>query len=180
MMMLESARLILRPWEECDAPAIAAGLNDYAVAQWLTIPFPYTLDMALNFIQSQNKSDAEYQFAIINKATGEVIGGTTLRNINPFHGTAAGGIWLGSAHHGHGYGTEAFNARIRFAFEQLNLRRIENGYFAGNEASRRMQLRLGYREEGMRRKSLFCPADGQYKNEYLTGLLREEWVPADK
>ena len=58
----------------------------------------------------------------------------------------------------------------------LGLRRIENGYFRGNEKSRRMQLKLGYKDEGIRRKRFLCLATNEYVDECITGLLKEEFI----
>jgi RimJ/RimL family protein N-acetyltransferase len=120
------------------------------------------------------------EWAIELRAEGRVIGGTSLERIDPFHGTAGGGIWLNSRYLGQGYGTEAFGERNRFAFENLGLRRLDNGFFVGNDASRRMQERLGYRIEGTKRQALRCMADGDIKDETITGLLREDWVRHEK
>jgi RimJ/RimL family protein N-acetyltransferase len=38
-----------------------------------------------------------------------------------------------------------------------------------------MQERLGYVIEGKRRKGFLCKADGEYKDEIITGLLKDEW-----
>ena len=39
----------------------------------------------------------------------------------------------------------------------------------------KMQKKLGYKIEGIRRKAFRCLADGKIKDEYITGLLKEEW-----
>ena len=75
------------------------------------------------------------------------------------------------------YGTEAFRKRAAFAFGELGLWRLENGFLAGNEASRAMQEKLGYKIEGLRRKGFRCMADGEYKDEYVTALLKEDFLP---
>jgi len=181
-MTIEIPRVHLREWQDSDAPALVDGLNNLTVTQWLAaLPYPFTLENARDFLahckrQAAEAPQSEYHFAIVLRESGEVIGGTSLNNIHPHHGTADGGIWINVRFHGQGYGTEAFDARARFAFETLGLRRLENGYLAGNEASRRMQERLGYKTEGMRRKGFLCRADGVLKDEYITGLLREEWI----
>ena len=46
---------------------------------------------------------------------------------------------------------EAFGVRIKYAFEELGLRRLENGYFMENEKQNKMQLRFGYKDEVIRR-----------------------------
>ena len=38
-----------------------------------------------------------------------------------------------------------------------------------------MQKYFGYKIEGKRRKKYYCMADGELKDEIITGLLKEEW-----
>jgi len=66
----------------------------------------------------------------------KVIGGVSISAINKIHGTAGGGIWINENFHGNGYGKEALAEKIRFSFEELGLRRLENGFFDGNESSK--------------------------------------------
>ncbi len=66
--------------------------------------------------------------------------------------------------------------RAEYCFEKLGLRRLENGYFAGNEKSKKMQEKLGYKDEGIRRKKYLCLATNEYVDECITGLLKEEFV----
>lgn len=39
-----------------------------------------------------------------------------------------------------------------------------------------MQLKFGYKDEGIRRKKFKSQATGNYEDEYITGLLKEEWI----
>lgn len=75
---------------------------------------------------------------------------------------------------------EAFSTREKYCFEKLNLRRLENGYFKENEKSRNMQYKLGYKDEGIRRKRYLCLATNDYVDECITGLLKEEFVDINK
>jgi ribosomal-protein-alanine N-acetyltransferase len=143
-MRLETERLILREWRRSDLDDLVAGLGDLAVAKWLaSVPNPYTRRHGLAWldycvISAKQRRRRSYEFAIVLKSEWRVIGGTSLDCIDRKHGTAGGGIWLNAKYHNHGYGTEAFGARLDFAFERLRLRRIENGYLLGNRASRNM------------------------------------------
>ena len=44
------------------------------------------------------------------------------------------------------------------------------------EKSHRMQLRFGYKDEGVRRQRFISRASGKIEDEYITGLLKEEWI----
>ena len=178
-MIIKSKRLILRNWKDEDIDDLVEGLNNINVAKWMAgVPFPYTKDDAKNFIEmvkNQNEK-VKISLAIVLKEDYKVIGGTELRNINKKDGTVSGGIWLNEKYQKNGYGTEAFSARIKYAFDVLGLRRIENGYFVNNEKSKKMQEKLGYKYEGIRRKKYLCLATNEYVDECITGLLKEEFI----
>jgi len=175
-VIIETDRLILRQYNLNDINDVVDGLNNINVTKWLAgAPYPYTNKDAEYFI---NKSINEklYKFAIVLKSENKVIGGTELSNIDLFNGTAGGGIWINEKYWGHGYGSEAFGARIKYAFEVLGLRRLENGYFKENEKSHKMQLRFGYKDEGIRRQRFVSKGSGKVEDEYITGLLKDEWI----
>lgn len=175
-VIIETERLILRQYKLEDVNDMVEGLNNLNVTKWLQgAPYPYTIKDAEYFI---NKSINEklYNFAIVLKSENKVIGGTQLTNIDFHNGTAGGGIWISEKYWGHGYGTEAFGARIKYAFEVLGLRRLENGYFKENEKSHKMQLRFGYKDEGIRRQKFISRGSGKIEDEYITGLLKDEWI----
>lgn len=175
-IIIETERLILRQWNLDDVDDIVEGLNNLNVSKWLAgAPYPYTIEDAKKFINNTIENNL-YNFAIILKEENKVIGGTQISNISYANGTAGGGIWLNEKYQGHGYGTEAFGARIKYAFEVLGLRRLENGYFKDNEKSHKMQLKFGYKDEGIRRKKFVSQATGNIEDEYITGLLKEEWI----
>lgn len=172
---IETDRLILRQWTYDDINDMVEGLNNINVTKWLAgAPFPYTKKDAEEFIKHTIDNDL-YNWAIVLKSENKVIGGTQLTNVSLFNGTAGGGIWINEKYQGFGYGSEAFGARIKYAFEVLGLRRLENGYFKGNEKSHQMQLKFGYKDEGVKRKRFISKATGNIEDEYITGILREEW-----
>lgn len=175
-LVIETERLILRPFKLTDADDIVEGLNNLNVSKWLAfVPYPYTREDAIKYIEDSINNKL-YNFAIVLKSENKVIGSTQLSNISKIHGTAGGGIWINEKYHGNSYGTEAWGARIRYAFNELGLRRLENGYFEGNESSFKMQEKFGYKNEGVRRKKFISMATGKVEDEYITGLLKEEWI----
>jgi ribosomal-protein-alanine N-acetyltransferase len=168
---------------QSDVEDLIEGLNDLAVAQWLArVPHPYTRANAEAWVNhcvdvaTARAGARAYEFAIELRGERKVIGGVSLERVDPYQQTAGGGIWLSGKYGRRGYGSEAFGEKIRFAFEDLGLRRLENGFFEGNLASMKMQQWFGYKVEGMRRNGLRCMADDKIRNEYITGLLRDEWI----
>ena len=177
---IETSRLTLRPWGDDDIDQLTHGLNDLGVARWLAfVPHPYSTSHARDWIRrcqeisnASGRPDA-YEFAIELRPERLAIGGVSLNRIDREAGTGGGGIWIASDFQGRGFGREAFEAKIRFAFRELGLTKLVNGYFDGNEHSWAMQRKLGYRRvaEVTRR----CMADGRQTIEHVTTLLRSDW-----
>lgn len=177
---IETARLILRPWGEDDVEQLTLGLNDIEVAKWLAfVPHPYSPSHAKDWIKRcQEISNASgrptaYEFAVELRPERMLIGGVSLNKIDWKAGTGGGGIWIADRYQGRGYGREAFEAKIRFAFCELGLTKLINGYFDGNENSWAMQRKLGYRR--VAEVPSRCMADGRQTIEHVTALLRSDW-----
>ena len=177
---VETPRLLLRPWGEDDIDQLVRGLNDLDLARWLAfVPHPYAIADARDWLRRcRDLSNAgarppAYEFAVELKPERRLIGGVSLNKIDWEAGTAGGGIWIAAAYQGRGYGREAFATKIRFAFSNLGLTTLVNGYFDGNDASWAMQRKLGYRRIGERPG--FCMADGRQTIEHITTLLRCDW-----
>ena len=74
---------------------------------------------------------------------------------------------------GKGYGTDAVNVMLRYAFYELNLHRVELGVFDYNPRAIRSYEKLGFVHEGVERQKMF--RDGHYRDVYRMAILRHEW-----
>jgi RimJ/RimL family protein N-acetyltransferase len=180
-MKLKTKRLILREWSKKDTDDLVEGLNNLKISRWLApVPYPYTKKDAIEWInncinESKKRKDRNYHFAIELKNEKKVIGGIGTYEINKFNGLAHIGFWINEKYHKEGYGTEALDAELKFIFNRLKLRRIETGFLRGNIRSLNLQKKFGFKIEGVRRKRFKCMADGKLKDEFISGLLREDW-----
>lgn len=123
---IQTPRLILRPWNEKHIERLVLGLNDFDLAKWMAlVPHPYSISDAHNWITRcrgiarTGTRPTAYEFAVELKANGLLIGGVSLNKIDWEMKMGGGGIWIAGNHQGHGYGTEAFQAKIAFAFHDL-------------------------------------------------------------
>ncbi|ROW01536.1 hypothetical protein VSDG_02110 [Cytospora chrysosperma] len=83
------------------------------------------------------------------------------------------GYWVGRAHWGNGYATEAVAGFSRWAFETFpDVLRLEARVHEGNGASGAVLLKAGYREEGVRRKAVW--KNGSSLDMLFYGMLRGE------
>lgn len=180
-MKLQTKRLILRPLKDSDAKNIVENINNLNVTKWLlVVPYPYTLKDSKKWIKEnkkkwKKKKKESYGFGIELREEKSIIGGIGIHNFNKFQGKASIGYWIGEKYHKKGYGTEALDALLKFAFNKLKLRKIEAGVFAGNPSSGKLLEKFGAKQEGLKRKSDKCKADGKIKDEIIYGILKEEW-----
>jgi len=180
-MKLETKRLILRDITRKDTKDIIENINNLNVSKWLlVVPYPYKLKDAkwwVNHCQESRKKKKKdnYNFGIELKEEKKIIGGIGLEKIDKFQGKAEVGYWLGEDYWNQGYGSEALNEVLKFAFNKLKLRRIQAGVFAGNPSSGKLLEKFGAKLEGTKRKAVKCKADGKIKDELIYGLLKEEW-----
>jgi RimJ/RimL family protein N-acetyltransferase len=104
-----------------------------------------------------------------------IIGFANLDYISWPHGDSYMGIGLGDRTcWGKGYGTEALNILLRYAFTELNLHRMTLTVFGYNERAIRMYQRCGFKIEGIVREVLY--RDGRRWDLISMGLLRGEWL----
>jgi RimJ/RimL family protein N-acetyltransferase len=103
-----------------------------------------------------------------------LIGYLELDEIDWQHGVCWLGVGIGSrSHWGQGYGREAVRLALEFAFDELNLHRVQASVFAYNSRSRALFESLGFQCEGALRE--FLNRDGIRHDMLLYGQLRREW-----
>jgi RimJ/RimL family protein N-acetyltransferase len=115
-----------------------------------------------------------YLFGIRPLAGDELLGYIELDGILWNQGSSWVSIAIGeAAQRGQGYGYEALTLALRFAFDELNLRRLQLTVFSYNTRAIATYERLGFIREGSFREALL--RDGQTFDMLLYGLLRREW-----
>lgn len=147
MSAIETERLLLRPPRRNDAEAMALLAGDWEVARMTTrIPYPYTREDAAEWIESCLAPDVQELVFVITR--GEAFLGCCGLQLTSDDGTfidtAELGYWLGKPHWGNGYATEACEALLRVAFEEMGLQHVSCGHFSDNLASRRVIEKLGF------------------------------------
>ncbi len=94
------------------------------------------------------------------------------------HGEAFVGIGIGERDFwGRGYGTDAMQVILRYAFQELNLRRVSLNTFEYNPRAVRCYEKTGFCHEGCARG--FLHREGKRWDLIYMGILREEWLSAN-
>jgi RimJ/RimL family protein N-acetyltransferase len=115
----------------------------------------------------------------IETKDGVHIGNCGLFHVEAENRSAELGIGIGeSAYRSRGYGTDAVRAIVRFAFDEMNLNRVELGVFAYNERAIACYRKCGFVEEGRRRQARY--ARGAYYDVVVMGVLRGELTGGER
>ncbi|MFN7950397.1 MAG: GNAT family N-acetyltransferase [bacterium] len=174
---LETARLILRPFQASDAPAVQrlAGAREIADTT-LAIPHPYPDGAAAEWIATHAARFAAgtlAPFAVVTRADGLLVGATGLALVMA-HAQGELGYWIGHADWGRGYATEAARALLDFGFRGLGLHRIQARHLTRNPASGRVMEKLGMRFEGIHRGAVL--KWGTFEDLAQHAILVHEWL----
>ena len=178
LMKIKTKRLLLRPLKKTDVESIVENINNLNVSQWLlVVPYPYNKNSAMVWIKNNKKKWLEkkkesYVFGIELLEEKKIIGGMGIHHVDLYQRKATMGYWLGEKYWNKGYGSEALKSVVNFAFKKLKLNRLEASVFVGNPSSWRILEKLGFKKEGLKRKSARCKADGRIKDEIIYGLLK--------
>jgi [ribosomal protein S5]-alanine N-acetyltransferase len=178
---LVTQRLLLRPIQKDDVDDIVEGINNLNVSKWLLkVPYPYHKKDAQGWVTKKIKKKNDMQFILELKSEKKAIGAMGLHQINLEQGTATTGYWLSEKYWRYGYGSEALGAVLDVAFNKLNLRKVEAAVFVGNPASGKLLEKFGGQIEGLKRKAVISKATGKIMDEYIYGILKEDYKKAVK
>lgn len=131
-------------------------------------------EMPARLVPPRPKDPNAFLFAVRTLSDKRLIGYGELDGILWSHGSGWVAIGIGGREdRGQGYGFEAMQLLLDFAFGELNLRRISLTVFSYNEPAIRLYERLGFVREGTYRE--FLVRDGEVYDMYLFGMLRREW-----
>lgn len=174
----EDSRIILRPLALADH----AHLLPFAVTEpelWkyslLSGAGPDGLMEYITTALAARESGREYPFIVYDKRTNEYAGSTRFYDIQPFHKTVQlGYTWYGKKFQGTGLNRHCKFLLLQFAFETLNIARIE--FRADNENQRSIAAMkgIGCIVEGVLRSNML-KIDGGRRDSIILSILQHDW-----
>ncbi|PJE94012.1 GNAT family N-acetyltransferase [Streptomyces carminius] len=176
---LSTERLLLRPFEPRDVPAVHAACQDPDILRWTAVPEPYERRHAQEFVLSLApagwREDTAYNFGVFDR-DGELVGSMGLVRLDrlrtPEH-QAELGYWTAKEQRRRGYTAEAGRAVADWAFGTLGVERLEWYAETGNDGSRAVALRLGFVMEGTLRARI--AHRGTLRDAWAGSLLPSDW-----
>lgn len=136
---------------------------------------PRSIGRVRGTFEEDDKSATAFVFAIRTLYSEELIGVCAVDGIHWNHRSGWISIGIGEAmHRGQGYGREAMQMLMRFAFHEINLHRLQLTVFSYNPAAQRLYERLGFTREGVWREALI--RDGAFHDMIQYGMLAPEYA----
>ena len=174
---ISTERLRLRSLTPGDVPALAAIFGDSEVCRFWSHAALTDVSAAQALYDHIVKCFAArslFQWGIAERESDAVVGTCTLAALSSEHRRAELGFALARASWGRGYIAEVLPALVDFAFETLDLHRLEADVDPRNQRSIRAIQRLGFKREGWLRERYHV--NGELQDSILYGLLRRDWV----
>jgi [ribosomal protein S5]-alanine N-acetyltransferase len=176
MFSLITPRLELRDFRPTDFADVHAYASDPLVTQYMSFG-PNTEEETRDFLSRSAANAAveprrEYALAIVERASGQVIGSCGLHPADLTGRHFEFGYCLRRDRWGLGIGSEVVIALMGFVFNELGAHRLVARVYRGNHRSIALLRRQGFREEGLLREATLVR--GVWTDTYLFGRLASD------
>jgi RimJ/RimL family protein N-acetyltransferase len=181
---LIGSRVLLRPFEEQDFPAIGEALADPEVlrltgsvhtSEEAAGRSPVLDERGLEWYRTRNQADGRLDLAIVDLTTGGCVGEAVLNDYSPGNASCNFRTAIGPQGRDRGLGSEATKLIVGYGLRSLGLHRIELTVFAFNPRARRVYEKAGFRVEGTARDVLRF--DGAWIDAVYMSILSTDRVP---
>lgn len=173
---LHTARPRLRPFTDADL-LFALHSNTLVMRYWDSPPWNEQA-RAERFIAMCRKiadDGTGVRVAIDRASDGAFVGWCSLTEWDPDYRSTSLGYCVDDAMWGQGYATESAHALLQWAFDTLDLNRVQAKTDTRNVASARVLEKIGFVREGTLREE--CVVNGDVSDTWVFGLIRREWRP---
>jgi RimJ/RimL family protein N-acetyltransferase len=188
---ISTERLVLRPLDEDDVPALAAMMNDEQVGAWTDVPQPYTEDRARAWIgdhaPAERVAGRGLDLAVAEFLTQRLVGLVQLAKTDWHVRSTEMSYIVAPWARGEGYASEAALATAQWLLGDQKFERIELRTAADNTASQQVAQKIGCISEGVLRGACIAHVrsdDGTWsdvRTDYIVwSLLPEDLDGADE
>lgn len=175
-LTIKGKQINLRKLKKSDAQSLFENANNFAIAKYTILPYPYTIKDALSFIQitqRQIKRKESFEIGIEYKQSGQIIGMVGLVKVDFENKNAEIGYWLGKKYWGRKIMKEAVQLILKFGFQTLGLERIYARVMHPNVASAKLLEKSGFKYEGRCRKTVLTGKN--WMDDLIYSILKEEF-----
>ncbi|MFE7855631.1 GNAT family N-acetyltransferase [Streptomyces sp. NPDC057403] len=182
---ISTERLVLRPLDEDDVPALAEMMNDEQVGAWTSVPQPYTEEQARAWITEHAPAEREagrgLTFAVTEFLTQRLVGVVQLAKTDWRIRSSELSYIIAPWARGEGYASEAALATAQWLLGDQKFERIELRTAADNTASQQVAQKIGCISEGVLRNACIARvrADDGTWNDVRTDYIVWSLLPED-
>ena len=178
--ILEDERVLLRPLKEEDYEnLLPLALNEPDLWKYslITAAGEEGLKNYMNIALEARNSGKEYPFSVFDKFKNEYAGSTRFYDINlSFKSLQLGYTWYGKKFQRTGLNRHCKFLLLSFAFEKLEMERVEFRADNNNERSIAAMKSIGCKVEGVLRSHMPTRDSGVRRDSIILSILREEWL----
>ena len=176
-MQMETERLILRHWEDSDAEDLFKYASDPDVGPIAGWPPHQSINESRDVIR--NVLGGKEAYAICQKEDGRAIGAIELKlnghtDMTDRDDECELGYWLGKSFWGQGIMPEAVREILRHAFEECGMKKVWCGYYEGNNKSKRVQEKTGFKYQ-WKSENVDVPLMHEKRTGHVSLMTKEDW-----
>lgn len=172
MATLLGKNISLRALEPTDLDFLFNTENNELFWEISSTQTPYSKYILQKYIENSHQNIYEakqYRFVICNTKN-SAVGLIDLFDFNPQHKRVGVGIVLNPEHQNNGYGSEALELVIDYAFTYLNVHQIFANITSNNTQSIQLFEKFNFEKVGIKKDWIYC--NSGFKNEILFQLIK--------
>jgi RimJ/RimL family protein N-acetyltransferase len=175
MNLFQGEKIILTTLEKEDAKEIVTWYEEEMFSRLLSSSpaSPQSVVKIEKWLEEETNDQSNYLFGIRTQQERQLVGYVELERVDLSNGNAWLAIAIGPQHWKKGYGMEAMEKVLTYAFNELCLHRIQLTVFSYNMGAISLYEKIGFVKEGTYRE--YIHRDGKRYDMHLYGLLKEEW-----
>lgn len=171
--MIIGEKVVLREIEEEDLDLIIKWRNDPEILKWLFSYSPLSRVKQRKWYEGYLEEDTQQIFIIELKEEKTPIGTIGLTDIDYKNQKGELTIIIGEkGYWGKGLGEESLKLLVKFAFNEMNFRKIKALVFSDNDKAIKMYEKCGFKEEGNFKEEIF--KEGNFKDVVVMSKFREK------
>ena len=170
---MSGKHIYLSPMNEEDAEIYTIWMNDREITDNLgSSTMVFSEEAERGWVE---ENSGEYQFAIIERESNEIIGNCGIQAVTHTFQRAELGLFIGDEENRNkGYGKEVLSLLLEYCFDTLNLHNVMLKVFSFNERAVHTYSRVGFKEIGRRREAYY--AKGRFWDEIYMDILKDEFT----
>ncbi len=171
--MIAGEHVILRAFEREDAERCYRWMNDPNIVRTLKSRYPIAFQNEMEWLdRAMHASATERHFAVERKDDRTHVGNASIHDIEWVSRVASFGLFIGEpSAWNRGFGSDAIRTLVRFAFDEMNLRKLRINVFDYNDRAKHVLEGQGFVQEGRLRAEFY--RDGAYHDIVILSTFRD-------